>query len=83
MNAPYDGDRAQGGGGAVPPHAQNQVPPQPAPATDPYVQQAYDQDPYQQQDLTARDPVAEALYDRAAHPPPPPGTYAEPRPIYR
>lgn len=84
MNAPYDGDRGQGAGGdqasPVPP------PPQPAPdpsAQDPYVQDAYARDPYRAQDLSAQDPVAEALYDRASHPPPPPGTYEEPQPLYQ
>ncbi|MFP3989245.1 murein biosynthesis integral membrane protein MurJ [Streptomyces sp. E11-3] len=79
MNAPYDGDRGQGATGGDP--AGQQVPPQ-QPAPDMYVQDAYDQDPYRAQDLAAQDPVAEALYDRASHPPPPPGTYAEPRPTY-
>ncbi|WP_272259495.1 murein biosynthesis integral membrane protein MurJ [Streptomyces xanthophaeus] len=90
MNAPYDGDRAQGAGGPAPsqgtaPGAQvpGQVPaPAPAPERDPYVQGAYDYDPYRSQDLSAQDPVAEVLYDRAAHPPPPPGTYQEPGPLY-
>ncbi|QWQ42473.1 murein biosynthesis integral membrane protein MurJ [Streptomyces sp. YPW6] len=86
MNAPYDGDRGQGAGGAaspggppVPPGAgrYGSVPP------DPYLQHAYDDDPYRAQDLTAQDPVDEALYDRAAHPPPPPGTYQEPAPLYQ
>jgi putative peptidoglycan lipid II flippase len=81
VNAPYDGDRGQVGGGAVPPHAPGQVPPQPTP--DPYIQHAYDHDPYRQKDLTSQDPVIEALYDRAAHPPPTPGTYQEPRPLYQ
>ncbi|WP_261992181.1 murein biosynthesis integral membrane protein MurJ [Streptomyces sp. MS191] len=27
--------------------------------------------------------MGEALYDRAAHPPPPPGTYQEPQPLYQ
>lgn len=27
--------------------------------------------------------MTEALYDRAAHPPPPPGTYQEPQPLYQ
>ncbi|MYS20389.1 putative peptidoglycan lipid II flippase [Streptomyces sp. DvalAA-14] len=65
MNAPYDGDRDSAG----------QMPPQPEqrPAPpDPYVQNTYAYDPYQQQGPTAQDPVDEALYDRAAHPPPPP-----------
>ncbi|MER5363835.1 murein biosynthesis integral membrane protein MurJ [Streptomyces sp. NPDC002722] len=85
MNAPYDGDRGQGAGGAgssggppVPP-GPGQVPPMP----DPYLQDAYDHDPYRAQDLSVQDPVAEALYDRAAHPPPPPGTYQQPQPLYQ
>ncbi|GGS84360.1 MULTISPECIES: murein biosynthesis integral membrane protein MurJ [Streptomyces] len=90
MNAPYDGDRAQGTGapapypgadpGAAPP---GQVPaPAPGPDRDPYVQDAYERDPYRSHDLSAQDPVAEVLYDRASHPPPPPGTYQEPGPLY-
>ncbi|MFF9913445.1 murein biosynthesis integral membrane protein MurJ [Streptomyces sp. NPDC013457] len=59
------------------PYAQNQY------AQDPYVQDAYAHDPYQARDLSAQDPVTEALYDRAAHPPPPPGTYQEPQPLYQ
>ncbi|MFB6529104.1 murein biosynthesis integral membrane protein MurJ [Streptomyces sp. NPDC056399] len=51
-------------------------------AQDPYVQDAFTHDPYRAQDLSAQDPVTEALYDRAAHPPPPPGTYPEPQPLY-
>ena len=90
MNAPYDGDRGQGAGsGAAPsggmppaPAQHGQVPP-PQPAPDPYVQDAYAYDPYRSQDLSAQDPVTEALYDRAAHPPPPPGTYAEQPPLYQ
>lgn len=79
MNAPYDGDRGQGAGGSGPPE-DGQVPPQPAP--DVYLQDAYDQDPYRAQDLAAQDPVNEALYDRAAHPPPPPGYYQDAQPLY-
>ncbi|MEU8487335.1 murein biosynthesis integral membrane protein MurJ [Streptomyces sp. NPDC048641] len=94
MNAPYDDDRGQGPGGSASaegppsghPGAPGQVPPpHPAPDAypqDAYLQDAYDQDPYQAQDLTAQDPVTEALYDRAAHPPPPPGTYEAPQPLY-
>ncbi|MFH9723480.1 murein biosynthesis integral membrane protein MurJ [Streptomyces sp. NPDC017254] len=52
-------------------------------AQDPYVQDAFTHDPYRAQDLSAQDPVTEALYDRAAHPPPPPGTYQEPQPLYQ
>ncbi|MEU1512450.1 murein biosynthesis integral membrane protein MurJ [Streptomyces sp. NPDC005811] len=84
MNAPYEGDRGQAAGSSGhpegPPPEHGQVPPQ-HPA-DMYLQDAYDQDPYGAQDLTAQDPVAEALYDRAAHPPPPPGTYAPQQPLY-
>ncbi|UQX02013.1 murein biosynthesis integral membrane protein MurJ [Streptomyces sp. RerS4] len=90
MNAPYDGDRAQGTGGPAPSQGTapgtpvpGQVPaPAPAPDHDPYVQDAYDYDPYRDQDLSAQDPVVEVLYDRASHPPPPPGTYQEPGPLY-
>ncbi|MFC9754898.1 murein biosynthesis integral membrane protein MurJ [Streptomyces sp. NPDC056921] len=87
MNAPYDGDRGQGAGGAGssggPPMrpGPGQVPA--APVTDPYLQDAYDRDPYRAQDLSVQDPVTEALYDRAAHPPPPPGTYQQPQPLYQ
>ncbi|MFH8837443.1 murein biosynthesis integral membrane protein MurJ [Streptomyces sp. NPDC017868] len=50
---------------------------------DPYVQDAYAHDPYRAQDMSAQDPVSEALYDRAAHPPPPPGTYQDPHALYQ
>ncbi|MDC0768474.1 murein biosynthesis integral membrane protein MurJ [Streptomyces sp. HD] len=84
MNAPYDGDRGQAAGSSGhpegPPPEPGQVPPQ-HPA-DMYLQGAYDQDPYRAQDLSTQDPVAEALYDRAAHPPPPPGTYEPQQPLY-
>ncbi|MFF3163780.1 murein biosynthesis integral membrane protein MurJ [Streptomyces sp. NPDC003273] len=81
MNAPYDGDRGQGAAGSGYPESPpepGQVPPQ----HDMYLQDAYDQDPYRAQDLAAQDPVTEALYDRAAHPPPPPGTYEQQQPLY-
>ncbi|MFF2021900.1 murein biosynthesis integral membrane protein MurJ [Streptomyces sp. NPDC058171] len=87
MNAPYDGDRGQGADGdpsaqGFPPHPYDphQTPQQPA--ADLYVQDAYAQDPYRTQDLSAQDPVTEALYDRSAHPPPPPGTYPDPNQLY-
>jgi putative peptidoglycan lipid II flippase len=97
MNAPYDGDRGQGAGSSGypedypdraadrPGHPEGmpetaQMPPG-SPA-DMYLQDAYDQDPYRAQDLSAQDPVTEALYDRAAHPPPAPGTYAPQQPLY-
>ncbi|MFC9131667.1 murein biosynthesis integral membrane protein MurJ [Streptomyces sp. NPDC057099] len=88
MNAPYDGDRGraagssgypESGGPEGSPAEHGQVPPQPP--ADMYLQDAYDQDPYRAQDLAAQDPVAEALYDRAAHPPPPAGTY-QPQQMY-
>ncbi|MEV8417785.1 murein biosynthesis integral membrane protein MurJ [Streptomyces niveus] len=72
---------------AQPPYAQAPYSPeqyaQDAYAQDPYVQDAYHPDPYRAQDLSAQDPVSEALYDRAAHPPPPPGTYPETTPLYQ
>ncbi|MFF4208877.1 murein biosynthesis integral membrane protein MurJ [Streptomyces sp. NPDC001796] len=86
MNAPYDGDREEGAVGrsgypeGPPPHQPGQVPPQPP--ADMYLQDAYHQDPYQAHDLSAQDPVTEALYDRAAHPPPPPGPYQPQQPLY-
>ncbi|MFI9001522.1 murein biosynthesis integral membrane protein MurJ [Streptomyces sp. NPDC053541] len=86
--APSDGTPATPGPAPVPP-PQHAAPdpyapgPQQPDAQDPYVQDAYAQDPYQAHDLAAQDPVGEALYDRAAHPPPPPGTYAEPQPLYQ
>ncbi|WP_405770523.1 murein biosynthesis integral membrane protein MurJ [Streptomyces sp. NBC_01538] len=84
MNAPYDGDRGQGAGDSGypegPPPEHGQVPAQPP--ADAYLQDAYAQDPYRGQDLSAQDPVAEALYDRAAHPPPTPGSYRPQAPLY-
>ncbi|MEU4101330.1 murein biosynthesis integral membrane protein MurJ [Streptomyces tanashiensis] len=59
------------------PYAQNPY------TQDPYVQDAFTHDPYRSQDLSAQDPVTEALYDRAAHPPPPPGTYQDPHALYQ
>ncbi|MEZ0159558.1 hypothetical protein, partial [Streptomyces griseorubens] len=69
MNAPYDGDRGDAAansghpesdpaGGPPPGHDQASQPP-----ADPYVQDAYAQDPYRARDIDAQDPVAEALYD--------------------
>ncbi|MEV5607057.1 murein biosynthesis integral membrane protein MurJ [Streptomyces sp. NPDC052225] len=94
MNAPYDGDRGQGSGGSASgdgrPYAGSQgtggqVPPPQSSSDgyqqDAYLQDAFDQDPYRANDLAAQDPVTEALYDRAAHPPPPPGTY-QAQPLY-
>ncbi|OIJ69333.1 murein biosynthesis integral membrane protein MurJ [Streptomyces mangrovisoli] len=84
MNAPYEGDRGQAAGSSGfpegPPPEHGQLPPQPP--ADMYLQDAYDQDPYRAQDLSAQDPVAEALYDRAAHPPPAPGSYEPQQPLY-
>ncbi|GGZ23657.1 murein biosynthesis integral membrane protein MurJ [Streptomyces poonensis] len=84
MNAPYDGDRGQGAAGpGHPGDAQPEPGQEPSqPPTDMYFQDAYAQDPYRTQDLSAQDPVTEALYDRAAHPPPPPGFYQPQQPLY-
>ncbi|MET9671681.1 murein biosynthesis integral membrane protein MurJ [Streptomyces sp. NPDC006482] len=68
--------------GFADPHGQNAFAQNPY-AQDPYVQDAFAHDPYRAQDVSAQDPVTEALYDRAAHPPPPPGTYQEPQPLYQ
>lgn len=88
MNAPYDGDRGDAAansghpesdpaGGPPPGHDQASQPP-----ADPYIQDAYAQDPYRARDIDAQDPVAEALYDRSAHPPPPPGAQQPQQPLY-
>ncbi|MCX5200045.1 murein biosynthesis integral membrane protein MurJ [Streptomyces sp. NBC_00237] len=82
MNAPYDGDRGQRAGGDAAGHAPPQHPAPPA-QDDPYLRSAYDHDPYRSQDVSAQDPVTEALYDRASHPPPPPGTYPDTPPLYQ
>ncbi|GAA3067854.1 murein biosynthesis integral membrane protein MurJ [Streptomyces roseofulvus] len=76
--APY----AQSPYAAAPQDPSTQNPENPY-AQDPYVQDAYAHDPYRAQDLAAQDPVGEALYDRAAHPPPPPGTYQDPAALYQ
>jgi putative peptidoglycan lipid II flippase len=83
MNAPYDGDRGQGAGGDQAGSFPPQQPSSDPYTQDPYVGDAYAGDPFQAQDLSAQDPVDEALYDRSAHPPPPPGTYQEPQPLYQ
>ncbi|MEW1793369.1 murein biosynthesis integral membrane protein MurJ [Streptomyces niveus] len=84
---PYPQDPHAQGPYTQPPYAQAPYSPeqyaQDAYAQDPYVQDAYHPDPYRAQDLSAQDPVSEALYDRAAHPPPPPGTYPETTPLYQ
>ncbi|MET9478821.1 murein biosynthesis integral membrane protein MurJ [Streptomyces sp. NPDC006638] len=59
------------------PYAQN------PPVPDPYVQDSYQQDPYWAQGVAAQDPVSEALYDRASHPPPPPGSYQDTTQLYQ
>ncbi|UYQ63274.1 murein biosynthesis integral membrane protein MurJ [Streptomyces peucetius] len=84
MNAPYDGDRGQGAGGDPAGSFPPQQPSSDPYAQDPYVGDAYVGDPFQAtQDLSAQDPVDEALYDRSAHPPPPPGTHQDPQPLYQ
>ncbi|MEV7671207.1 murein biosynthesis integral membrane protein MurJ [Streptomyces sp. NPDC088752] len=75
---PYAQDPYQQGD----PYAQNPYAQDPS-VQDPYVQDAFAHDPYRAQDLSAQDPVTEALYDRAAHPPPPPGTYQDPQALYQ
>ncbi|MGA5868186.1 murein biosynthesis integral membrane protein MurJ [Streptomyces cinereoruber] len=84
--APQQGSPAQHPPGQTPyaqdPYAQGPYAQNPY-AQDPYVQDAYTHDPYRAQDLSAQDPVNEALYDRAAHPPPPPGTYQDPQALYQ
>ncbi|MGG7610275.1 murein biosynthesis integral membrane protein MurJ, partial [Streptomyces sp. ZG43] len=97
MNAPYNGDRGQRADGSVPQGDRPEpppVPPEPGgptgegfpqqPGPDPYLQHAYEQDPYRAHDLSAQDPVGEALYDRASHPPPagppPAPVYGPPQP---
>ncbi|SCK14679.1 murein biosynthesis integral membrane protein MurJ [Streptomyces sp. WMMB 322] len=71
MNPPHDGDRDSqaAGDGSQPPE-------------DPYVRDAYARDPYGDRDPAAKDPVSEALDDRAADPPPPPGTLPDPQALY-
>ncbi len=71
MNAPHDGDRGPqtSGDGSQPPE-------------DPYVQDAYARDPYGDRDPAAKDPVSDAIHDRAADPPPPPGTLPDPQALY-
>ncbi|QPP07667.1 murein biosynthesis integral membrane protein MurJ [Streptomyces bathyalis] len=71
MNAPHDGDRGSqaAGDGSQPPE-------------DPYVRDARTRDPYRDRDPAAKDPVSEALDDRAADPPPPPGTLPDPQALY-
>ncbi|MFE7775563.1 murein biosynthesis integral membrane protein MurJ [Streptomyces sp. NPDC057445] len=98
MNAPYDGDRGEGADGTAPSPGSQYPPPGPQAAeqsatdqaaqtspeaADPYLQDTYVHDPYRAQDLSAQDPVSEVLYDRAAHPPPPPGTYQQAQPLYQ
>ncbi|MFI6084498.1 murein biosynthesis integral membrane protein MurJ [Streptomyces sp. NPDC051217] len=72
---------------AGPPHAQGPYSQNPYPqapySPDQYAQDAYQRDPYRAQDFSAQDPSSEALYDRAAHPPPPPGTYPQATPVYQ
>ncbi|MCH6161454.1 murein biosynthesis integral membrane protein MurJ [Streptomyces marispadix] len=70
MNPPHDGDRDSqaAGDGKQPPE-------------DPYVRDARTRDPYPDRDPAAKDPVNEALDDRAADPPPP-GTRSDPQRRY-
>ncbi|MEN3582781.1 murein biosynthesis integral membrane protein MurJ [Streptomyces sp. ZYX-F-203] len=83
MNAPYDGDRGRAvsnsGEPDGPPRGPGHSPPE---QRADYLRDTYDQDPYRGQDLAAQDPVDEAMYDRAAHPPPPPDTQRPRQPLY-
>ncbi|NEA44598.1 murein biosynthesis integral membrane protein MurJ [Streptomyces sp. SID11385] len=72
---PYPGPAPQ----QYPPPPQAAQPPHPH---DAYLQDAYQQDPYGGHNPYAQDPVTEAYYDRAAHPPPPPGTYQDNGPLH-
>ncbi|MBT2382775.1 murein biosynthesis integral membrane protein MurJ [Streptomyces sp. ISL-11] len=87
MNAPYEGDRGQGTGGEQRGHYPPPPPGQesrPGPyAQDPYLRDAYASEPYPGHDPAAQDPVSDALYDRAAHPPPPAGTYQNTYPLHQ
>lgn len=71
MNAPYEGDRGRGPGG----DPAGQMPSSPAPPQQPSVRDAYAGDPYPAPQPADQDPVSETLYDRAAHPLPPPGSH--------
>jgi putative peptidoglycan lipid II flippase len=70
MNAPQDGDQG------------SQAPGDGSQPDDPYVKDAYARDPYEDHDPATKDPVSEALHDRAADPPPPPGTLPDPQALY-
>lgn len=81
MQGPYDREGAEGGAAEHPP----QSPPDSAVASssDPYLARSYQHDPHARRDPLAQDPVEDALYDRAAHPPPPPGSMPDPEALYR
>ncbi|MDB1086245.1 murein biosynthesis integral membrane protein MurJ [Streptomyces sp. ACA25] len=74
MQAPYDREHGQTPGGSDPVAA--------GPA-DPYLADSYRHDPYAERDPLTQDPVNDALYDRASHPPPPPGSIPDPDALYR
>ena len=87
MNAPYEGVHGQGAGSSGYPDGPPQGPPEPGqvppqPAADVYFQDPYTQDTHRAQDLAAQDPIADALYDRAAHPAPAPSTHPPQQPLY-
>ncbi|RKN11305.1 murein biosynthesis integral membrane protein MurJ [Streptomyces radicis] len=50
---------------------------------DPYLADSYHHDPYAGRDPLAQDPVGDALYDRAAHPPPPASGVPDPQGLYQ
>ncbi|WP_165984635.1 murein biosynthesis integral membrane protein MurJ [Streptomyces sp. YIM 98790] len=74
MQAPYDREHGPEAGGGEPAGP---------PAHDPYLAQSYAHDPYAERDPLAQDPVEDALYDRASHPPPPPGSTPDSGTLYQ
>ncbi|SFD22154.1 murein biosynthesis integral membrane protein MurJ [Streptomyces aidingensis] len=93
MRAPYDREQGPGAGGgepAGPPGPDGRMPGPPPfqgqdgpPAADPYLAQSYTHDPYAGRDPLAQDPLQDAPYDRASHPPPPPGSLPDPGALYQ
>lgn len=86
MQAPYDREHGQGAGGVPHPEEPSARPPAAPPqrpSVDPYLAHSYQHDPYAERDPLAQDPVEDALYDRASHPPPPPGSVPDPNALYQ
>ncbi|ARQ69768.1 murein biosynthesis integral membrane protein MurJ [Streptomyces marincola] len=53
------------------------------PSYDPYLSDSYHHDPYAGRDPLAQDPLGEALHDRSAYPPSPPGGVPDPSAHYQ